>query len=264
MEWRSRFETWRSRLIGRFSRRRDTLVFGGLALAILLLPAMELFTMRARVMELAGHDFTISIDAARRWLDGGAYYPASQLSGPFVDDHQRILYPPTALLLFGPLAALPRSIAAVLWFGFPFLALAHQWIRLRPRPIVWPFLALCVAWPPTLLSFAVWNPTPIFVACLGLATIYHWPSALNVVKPSILPFAFWGANHRSWWIALVVLGILSIPFGALWLDWFRVIENSRIGGIWHSIDQWPMFLWPILVWFGRPGPAEGTIERSTG
>ena len=139
----------------RFNQRRDSFLFGGVAIAILLLPAIELITMWDRVVELAGHDFNLNLDAARRWLDGGPFYPPSQLAEVFVDDGDRILYPPTSLLLFGPLAALPRGLAAILWWAFPIAALAWQVIRMRPQPIAWPFLALCVAWPATLLSFAV-------------------------------------------------------------------------------------------------------------
>ena len=95
------------------------------------------------------------------------------------------------------------------------------------------------------------NPAPIFVAVLALATIYRWPAALIVVKTGVLPFAFWGSNHRSWWITVAVMAALSIPFGSLWFEWFRVMEMSQVGGIWHSVQQFPLFLWPILVWLGR-------------
>ena len=238
-------------------------VFGGVSLLFLLVPAIEVLSQPVRVQEIAAHDFNLNLGAAERWLNGEPFYPPSQLAEPFTDDGDRILYPPTALLLFGPLAAIPRGLAAVLWWGLPIAALAWQVVRLRPQPIVWPFLALCVAWPPTVLSFVVWNPATLFVACLALATLYHWPSALIAIKTGLLPFAFWGANHRSWWITLAVLAAVSVPFGSLWFEWFRVIEMSRVGGIWHSVQQFPMFFWPILVWLGRSPDAERTIGRST-
>lgn len=251
-------------LVWRFDRRRDAVFLGGIALAILLVPAIELVTTWGRVTELAGRDFNLYLDAARRWLDGGPFYPPSQLTEVFPDDGNRILYPPTALVLLGPLAAMPRGLAAVLWWLFPITALGWQLVRMRPRPIAWPFLAMCVAWPPTLLSFAVWNSVFVFVGFLALATLNYWPAALIGLKPSILPFAFWGANHRSWWITVAVLGALSIPVAPLWFDWFRVLGNaSQVGGIWHSIDQFPLFFWPILVWFARTRPAPGTIPQST-
>ena len=245
----------------RFSRRRDAVVLGSVALALLLLPVRDLILGQARLPELWAHDFGLYLDAAARWLGGGHYYPPEQLTGPVVDDGNRIVYPPTALWLFGPLAVLPRGLAAFVWWAFPLAALVFQAYRLRPRPIVWPFVALCLAWPPTLLTIVVWNSAPIFVGLLALGTVYRWPAALIFLKPSVLPFAFWGANRRSWWTAVVVLGAVSLPFGTLWLEWLRVLANSgQVGGILHSIEQFPMFLIPILVWIGRSQARTVTID----
>ena len=251
-------------IANKFSRRRDAVVLGIVSIAILLLPLRDLITAWANFVALAGYDFNIYLDAGGRWLAGGPFYVPSTLEAPFDETGQTIAYPPTALVLFGPLAALPRGLAAVLWLGFPIVALAVQWLRMRPGPIVWPFLALCIAWRPTLLTIAVWNSALVFAGFLALATIYRWPAALVFLKPSVVPFAFWGANHRSWWVAVVVLVLVSIPFGSMWLDWFKVLENSRIGGIWHSIQQFPLFFVPILVWLGRTRVTDRTIDRSTG
>jgi hypothetical protein len=249
----------------RFDRRRDAVVLGAVAVAILLVPLRDLVNAWPSVVFYSGHDFNLYLDAAGRWLGGGPFYPPAQLERPFVDDGRAILYPPTALLLLGPLAAIPREIAAVLWIGFPVVVLVWQAIRMRPRPIVWPFLALCLAWPPTLLTLAVWNSAPVFVAFLALGTMHRWPAALILMKPSVIPFAFWGANRRSWWTMFAMLALGGIPFGAMWLDWLRVVENSaHVGGIWHSVQQFPLFLWPILVWLGRTRSTDGTIDRSTG
>lgn len=244
-----------------FSRRRDAVVLGLVAVAILLIPVADLIGTWPRAVELWGHDFHLYLDAASRWLSGGPYYPPEQLTQPMVDDGNRILYPPTALWVFGALAVLPRDIAALIWWAFPVAALTLQIIRLRPLPIVWPFIAICVAWPPTVLTIVVWNSGPLFVAFLALGTLYRWPSALIILKPSVLPFAYWGANHRSWWIAAAIIAVMGVPFGSLWLDWFKVLGNSdQIGGIWHSVQQFPMFLWPILVWLGRSRETAVTIE----
>ena len=245
----------------RFGRRRDAVVMGTVALAILLLPIRDLILGQARLPELWAHDFGLYLGAATRWLAGGHYYPPEELTRPLVDDGNRILYPPTALWLFGPLALLPRAAAAALWWGFPVGALAFQAYRLRPRPIVWPFVALCLAWPPTLLTIVVWNSAPIFVGLLALGTMYRWPAALILLKPSVLPFALWGANRRSWFLAVAALVALSLPFGTLWLEWLQVLANSGpVGGIWHSVEQFPIFLIPILVWLGRSRAQTVTID----
>ena len=261
--WRIRRPTRLEALAWRFNRRSDRFIFGAIAVGILLLAVRDLVQGWSFVVALTGHDFNLYVDAAARWLAGGPFYPESQLVGTFPDDGNAILYPPTALWFLGALAVIPRWLAGALWFAFPFVVLAWQWARMRPFPILWPFLAMIVAWPPTLLSFAVWNSGPVFVGLLALATRYHWPAALIGLKPSVLPFAFWGANRRSWWVTVLILGVASIPFGTMWLDWFRVLGNSQeIDGIWHSVDQWPMFLWPILVWLGASKRSTGTVPRS--
>ena len=264
MGWQERLEKVRDSWVRRFSRRSDRVVFGLVSIAILLVVLRDLMTAWPTFLALAGFDFDWYLDGTSRWLGGGPFYLPSQLEAPFDDRTQVMVYPPTALLLLAPLAALPRGLAGILWIGFPIAALAFQWFRMRPAPIVWPFLALCLVWPPTLVTIAVWNSGIVFAGFLALATVYRWPAALVFLKPSVLPFAFWGANHRSWWIAVAVLIVASIPFGSMWLDWFKVLENSRIGGIWHSIQQFPLFFVPILVWLGRTRSADGTIDRSTG
>src|SRR5262249_25664473 len=54
-----------------FSRRRDAVVLGSVALAILLLPVRDLILGQARLPELWAHDFGLYLDAASRWLGGG-------------------------------------------------------------------------------------------------------------------------------------------------------------------------------------------------
>jgi hypothetical protein len=242
-----------------FARRRDAVVLGLVSVAILVLPLRELIEAWPKVVALAGYDMDMYLDGAARWLGGASFYEPGQLLGPYGEGGQVILYPPTALLLLAPLAALPRGVAGALWFTLPLLILAWQWIRFRPRPLVWPFLAIVIAWPPTLLTIAAWNSAPIFVAFLALATVWRWPAALILLKPSVLPLALWAANRRLWWIAAGLLALASVPFGTMWLDYLTVIENSRVGGVWHSVQQWPIFLWPILVWLGR---TRGTPTRA--
>jgi hypothetical protein len=116
---------------------------------------------------------------------------------------------------------------------------------------VWPLLALCVAWPTTLLKTWTGNPVIWTVAALALGTRFAWPSVFVLLKTSLFPFALFGANRRSWWIALAVLIGLSIPFGSLWIDWVASIANSRGGGLLYSTLEIPMLLLPLVAWAGR-------------
>ncbi|HLY12729.1 MAG TPA: hypothetical protein VKR24_00135, partial [Candidatus Limnocylindrales bacterium] len=151
------------------------------------------------------------------------------------------------LLLFVPFTFLP----AVLWWVLPAGAVVFALARLRPQPIVWPFLALCLAWPPTLVKVVTGNPVIWAVAALSLGVVYAWPSVLVLIKPSLFPFAFFGANRRSWWITLGVLAVVSVPFGFLWLDWIHSILNSQGGGLAYSIQEIPILAFPLIAWAGR-------------
>ena len=177
------------------------------------------------------------------------------LAGPYEISPGDILYPPFTLLLFVPFTILP----AVLWWLLPAAVVGYSLLRLRPRPIVWPFLALCLAWPPTLVKVVTGNPVIWAVGALALGVLYAWPSVLVLIKPSLFPFAFFGANRRAWWLALGALIVLSLPFGFLWIDWIHSILNSQGGGIAYSIQEIPMLAFPVIAWAGRP-KTRGAID----
>ena len=198
-----------------------------------------------------GVDFALYRDVAARWLAGGPYFEAYQLAGPYDIRAGDVLYPPVGLLLFVPFAVLPAAVAWPLWWGIPLAATAWAVSRLRPRPAVWPLLALCVAWPTTLLKAWTGNPVIWSVAALALGTLWYWPSVFVLLKPSLAPFALFGANRRRWWIALAVFLLLCLPFGSLWLDWLASLVNSRGGGPLYSTLEVPMLLLPLVAWWGR-------------
>ena len=159
-----------------------------------------------------GVDFLLYRDAAARWLAGGSYFEPYQLAGPYPITAGDVLYPPVALWLFVPFTVLP----AVLWWAVPIGVTAWAVWRLRPEPAWWPLIALCVAWPTTLLKTWTGNPVIWSVTALSFGVIYWWPSVFVLIKPSLFPFALFGANRRSWWIALAVFVAMCLPFGAMW------------------------------------------------
>jgi hypothetical protein len=198
-----------------------------------------------------GVDFELYRSVAARWLAGGPYVEAYQLAGAYEIAAGDVLYPPVALLLFVPFAIAPGPIAWALWWAIPVAVVSWVVRRLRPRPEVWPVLALCVAWPTTLLKTWTGNPVMWSVAALSLGVIYAWPSLGVLLKPSLAPFALVGANRRSWWYGLALLVAISIPFGQLWLDWARAVLNSTGGGILYSALEAPMLALPLIAWLGR-------------
>jgi len=109
-------------------------------------------------------------------------------------------------------------VAAILWWAIPVGITGWAIWRLRPRPESWPVLALCIAWPTTLLKTWTGNPVIWSMAAMALGVIYAWPSVWVLLKPSLAPFALFGASRRSWWVAAVVFVLACVPFGGLWAD----------------------------------------------
>ena len=223
--------------------------------AVFLVPIAFVLLIPDPLEQPVGVDFVLYRDVAARWLAGGPYFEPYQLAGPYDIRAGDVLYPPIGLALFVPFALLPAAIAWPLWWAVPIGATAWSMWRLRPGPAWWPVIALCVAWPTTLLKTWTGNPVIWCVAALALGALWYWPSVFVLLKPSLAPFALFGANRRSWWLALAVVIIASLPFGALWGDWVTSVVNSRGGGVLYSGLEIPMLLIPLVAWLGRTRPA---------
>jgi hypothetical protein len=232
------------RVAGELGVRRVAIV---LSVAVFVVPIAFVALIPNPLTQPLGVDFTLYRDVAARWLAGGPYFEPRQVAGPYTIEAGDILYPPVALLLFVPFVVLP----AILWWAIPLGLTAWAVWRHQPRPEVWPLLSLCIAWPTTLLKAWTGNPVIWAVAALALAMLYRWPAVFVLLKTSLFPFAFFGANRRSWWIALAVLVIMSVPFGSLWGDWVMSVVNSRGGGPLYSALEIPMLLLPLIAWAGR-------------
>lgn len=221
--------------------------------AALLMPLVFAVLTPHALEQPLGVDYRLYRDDALRWLAGGQFYEARQLVGPYDIVAGDVLYPPVGLWLFVPFTVLP----AILWWAIPLVATAWAVRRLRPRPETWPLLALCLAWPTTPLKVWTGNPVIWAVAALSLGVLYLSPSVFVLLKPSLAPFALFGAHRRRWWIALAVFVALCLPFGALWADWLASVENSRGGGLLYSALEIPMLLLPIVAWLGRAPMGRG-------
>jgi hypothetical protein len=228
--------------------RRAALVVSVTVFALPL--AFALVTPHA-LEQPVGVDFQLYRDAASRWLAGGPFFEPYQLAGPYAITAGDILYPPVGLWLFVPFAVLPDVAAAALWWTIPLGVTAWAVWRLRPGPRAWPLIALCLAWPATPLKVWTGNPVIWAVAAVALGTLYRWPSVFALLKPSLFPFALFGANRRSWWLALTAFVLLCLPFGSLWADWIASVVNSRGGGLLYSSLEIPMLLLPLVAWLGR-------------
>jgi hypothetical protein len=200
-----------------------------------------------------GCDYTALTGAASRWLTGGGFYVPYQVAGPYeVAAHtgadSPIMYPPTMLLLFVPFTILP----ALLWWLIPLAVTAWVVASHRPRPLVWPVLALLALFPMTLWAVATGNPTLWMMAAVALGTRYGWPAVVLVLKPTLAPFALIGITGRSWWLALAALALLSLAFLPMWADYLAVASNVRTPmGALYSFNHVPALLIPVVAWLGR-------------
>jgi hypothetical protein len=199
-----------------------------------------------------GIDYQMYMDATESWLATGVFYRPEQIAGSYPISHGVILYPPVGLWLFVPFTTLP----AVLWWAIPLAATALVVWRLRPTFVVWPILALCLVWPPTLVKILTGNPVIWAIAAVAVGVMTAGPAVFALIKPSLFPFALWGIQDRRWWACLLVLALLSLPFTAMWADWFLVITNSQ-GSVWYSWQEAPMLALPLVAWLGRSGSRLG-------
>jgi hypothetical protein len=117
-----------------------------------------------------------------------------------------------------------------------------------------------MAWPTTPLKIWTGNPVVWSMAAMALGVIYLWPSVFVLLKPSLAPFALFGANRRSWWLAAGAFVALCLPFGALWLDWLASVANSRGGGPLYSALEIPMLALPLVAWAARTRPAAADAD----
>jgi hypothetical protein len=215
--------------------------------ATILLPLLFVLAIPDPLEQAFGIDFALYRDVAVRWLAGGSFYEPHQLAGPYLVAHGDILYPPVGLWLFVPFTVLP----AFLWWAIPSALTVWAIARVRPRPAVWPLMALCLAWPTTPLKIWTGNPVIWAMAAMSVAIVYRWAAPFALLKPSLFPFALFGVRERAWWVGLAVFLALCLPFGGLWVDWLASVLNSRGSGPLYSVLEAPMLLLPLVAWAGR-------------
>ena len=202
-------------------------------------------------------DYTWHMQAAQRFLDTGSPYWPYQLAGPYTIWQAPILYPPVAVILFVPVLWLPPF----LWWVLPVALLVFCVTRHRPPMWAWAVTLACFCWLPSLGVYVFGNPGMWIVAFVAAGTVWAWPFVLVLLKPTFAPIALLGANRRSWWIALLVLVLVSLPFGHLWADWVVALRNSDVT-IAYNFPTIPLMVAPLIPWLADPRhPIHDRIRR---
>ena len=271
---RRRMTVWTT---GRESRRPPIrLVLVGV---LAVIAVVELYLVVGKALDyprfaMLGRDYNLYMDATRRWLGGGPFYLPEQLAGPYDLPWGQILYPPQALALFVPFAAL-GDLGAALFILIPATITATIVWSWRPGFWAWfAMLVLLVLHPDAPLIWIAGTPTIWVVALVALATRIPWVSAFIWFKPSVFPFALIGIRDRRWWI---VTGLFALSAVALWpmmRDWLTAVLNARgdNSGLLYSLSPTALAdpLIPIIAWLGRrrpktpleTEPAPGILEGS--
>lgn len=186
-----------------------------------------------------GMDYTIYMDRARSWLTGSGFYLPWQLAGPYTigTGIYPALYPPTVLWLLAPFTFLP----AVLWWAVPLGIIAASLRKLHPALWTWPILALVLCYPRTWLILLYGNPSLWAFAFLLAGLAWTWPLPFVALKPTLAPFALLGIRRRSFWAGVLAFALLSLPFGAMWLDYLAALRNAQ-GGPEYLLGELPIGL----------------------
>jgi hypothetical protein len=241
----------------------------GLTLAFLVMAGLITEYSWSQLTELGriGADLTLYLDATRRWLGGGSFYPAHQMAGPYLITDGDILYPPSTIPFFMAFLVLP----AILFWVIPMAVVAWVINRYRPAPWTWPVMAACLAYIPTMVKVLHGNPFMWASAAVALGTVYGWPALLVVLKPSLAPFGLIGIRRRSWWVAAGGLGaavaVTVVVFLPLWRDYVTVLTDSHNAeGIFYSLSDVPLVLIPVIAYLGRtrqPATASVPAKQTT-
>jgi hypothetical protein len=234
-----------------------TLLAAAVTLAILSVAVAELWNVALNFN--LGRDYELYRAAAARWLAGGPFYEPFQLAGPYVVEHGAILYPPTILYVLVPFTVLP----AVLWWVIPLGVTAWCLVRLAPRPIAWPVLALLAVYPNTLVKVLTGNPVIWVVMVVALGTIHTWPAVFALLKPTLAPIALFGVWSRRWWFGLLALAVLTLPLASLLVPFVTASLNARTPeGNFYTVGELPLALIPITAWLARRRPERaGTVAE---
>lgn len=229
----------------------------GLAVVILAVAAWETVLLYGVIdgQHAIGTDLHYYQFVAQRWLDTGVFYTDRQLAGPYeVQTLVDNLYPPHALYLFVPFLVLPDP----LWWIVPLGVIGYVVWWCRPVAWMWPVLALIVLFPKTPGQILFGNTDMWVAAAIAAGVRWAWPSVLVTFKPSLAFFAVLGVRTRSWWIAAILLALVSLPFLQLWLDYPTTMANSS-AKFWYSFGNMPFFVLPIVAWLGSSRRGETPI-----
>ena len=224
------------------------------AVVIMVLAGVQFaaFASAATAHRDLGDDFLVHVAIGHRFIETGQLYWPDQLAGPYQNVLSRhVLYPPTALHAFVPMALLPLPVAALAWWGIPAALFGLVLYRLRLAPWTWPLLALVTVWPRTQGAIVFGNSDMLIAAAVAAGVLWGWPAVLVLLKPSWFPLALLGVRDRSSWVALGVFVVASAALLPLWPQYIEAMTNLTDGSWLQRLYALPLLVAPLIVWLGR-------------
>ena len=134
--------------------------------------------------------------------------------------------------------------------------------RHRPPLWGWALTLACFCWFWSMGVFLFGNPGMCIVAFVAAGTVWSWPFALVLLKPTFAPIALLGARHRSWWITVGGDGgrsrCCSCRSGS---TGSRSSRNSDVT-LCYNFPTIPLMVAPLIPWLLDPRhPIHGWIAR---
>lgn len=215
----------------------------GLAIVLTALQVTGLFVNPEALSRLVALDFAMYLDHTERALSGGSFYLDRQLHGHYSILTGDSYYPPTTMLLFAPFLVLP----GLLWWIIPLGIIAAVVVYWRPSPWGLLVIAWSIWWWRSVQIVVLGNPSMWIAAAVAAGTVIRWPLALVILKPTLLPVAALGSSRRSFWLALGVIAVLSLPFGRQWVDYAHAALDSSVQWS-YSLNDLPIVLIGVVAW----------------
>ncbi len=234
-------------------------------LVVMLLMGCVLFAWRGPIRALSAggnYDFLLVYSASRAWLHGENPYEREAVTRAWMTsggpeardpmfprgtrDSSTLVYPPSALVILSPLAALPWNVASPIWAILNTMLAAGSLLALARVAALkgnakLSFLAVGVWMFPAMTCTGLGQTALVVVGCVCGAAV--WPKGAGVLlgiggalKPQLgLLFTVYEAGRLRWKRALISLAVVVILSGigaarmqAANIDWYGTWQRNLI------------------------------------
>ncbi len=135
-------------------------------------------------------------------------------------------------------------------------------LRWRPHWVTWPLLALALCTDGFRNAVVTGNTDMWMMAAVAAGLVWAWPAVVAVIKPTFAPIALLALRRRSGRVGMAIVIAVSVPLGALWVEWIQVIQHGP-GGLAYSLPNYVWVAAPALAWLMQTRPPERSVASAT-